>query len=199
MNREAYQQQLANLLPTGQAWPREQGSNLMVLLGVIASEFARAHALADAALLEANPRTTSQMLTDWERVAGLPDDCSSLGDTLPERLEQLVNKVTRRGGQSRAFFQSIAEDLGYQVILEEFRPFIPGISYPGQAIWGAQDVRFYWRVKVTQAKLLYFYCGSSELNERLLDFRAAEDLECILNKLKPAHTILIMAYEGVEG
>ncbi|MBM3618360.1 MAG: DUF2313 domain-containing protein [Alphaproteobacteria bacterium] len=199
MNKEAYQQQLAASLPTGPAWERDLSSNIMAILGVIASEFAHLHGRTEQLLREAIPATTQEMLTDWEKAAGLPDECSALGDTLQERVEQLVSKVTRRGGQSKAFFQQIAEEMGYEVVVEpRFRPFIPGISAPGDLIWMDETIRFYWRVRVLKAKLVFMRCGQSTLDERLLDFRQAEDLECILQKLKPAHTVLIVAYEGVE-
>jgi uncharacterized protein YmfQ (DUF2313 family) len=76
--RDAYLAQLAALLPTGPALPREADSVLMRLLGMPAAELAAVQARVDALLAEADPRITAELLPDWEAAFGLPDDCSPL-------------------------------------------------------------------------------------------------------------------------
>jgi uncharacterized protein YmfQ (DUF2313 family) len=78
VNAADYRQQLAALLPTGPALPREPGSVLMRLLEPPAAELARIELRAIALLDEADPRVTAEMLVDWERAFGLPDDCSPI-------------------------------------------------------------------------------------------------------------------------
>lgn len=73
-----YLQQLAALLPTGPALPREPGSTLMRLLEPPAAELARIELRGLALLDEADPRATTEMLVDWERAFGLPDGCSPI-------------------------------------------------------------------------------------------------------------------------
>ena len=198
MNRAAYLIFLQSLLPPGQAWTTDHMAALTKVLDVIAGEFSRIHIRTDELLREADPRNTVEMLADWERVAGLPDTCTGDLETLQERRTALVQKVTGIGGQSKAYFQSIAESLGYEVEIDEFRPFICGISHCGDILNGGHDVRYNWRVRVLEPRITYFRTGLSRCGERLMSIRAAEDLECILNRLKPAHTNLIFAYEGGE-
>lgn len=197
MNTEAYLSQLSSLLPTGAAWTREASSNMMAVLGFMASELAKIDARADDIMDEADPRTVFEMLPDWEAVAGLPDTCSNLGDTLQERVNALVEKITRMGGQSKNYYASVAENLGYQVEIDEFRPFICGLSRCGDVLNGGHSVRHTWRVRVLDIRATYFRTGVSRCGERLVSLRRAEDLECLLANLKPAHTKLIVAYEGV--
>lgn len=197
MNRDAYIQQLTSLLPTGQAWNTEPGSNTQRALSVIASEFAFIHARVDTVIREALPSTTQDLLTDWEKAAGLPDSCSVLADTRPERIETLTDKIRRIGGQSRQFFIDLAARLGYEIHIIEHRPFMCGISHVGTDLLSeGHDCRFVWNVRVLNAKPLYLRCGQSTLDQRLLDFRQADDLACIFHKLKPAHSELIIGYEG---
>lgn len=198
MNRDAYVQQLTSLLPTGQAWNTEPGSNLMAMLRVFAAELAQLHGRADRIMIEALPSSTFDLLEDWEKAAGLPDSCSPLADTRPERIDALVSKIKRLGGQSPQFFIDLAESLGYEIEITEFRPFLCGINHCGtDHLTEGHDIRFIWYVTVLNAKLLYLRCGEGTIDQRLLDFRQADDLACVLMKLKPAHTELIIGYEGV--
>src|SRR5882724_8978671 len=91
---EAYLQQLINLTPPGQAFPTDSSSTWAKLLNVIADTCARIDSNAVLLIDEAFPDTTTILLPNWERVAGLPDDCSDvLGDTFAIRRQNLVAKL----------------------------------------------------------------------------------------------------------
>jgi uncharacterized protein YmfQ (DUF2313 family) len=75
MDSSAYLSQLIGLLPPGDALPREPGSRLERLLSVPAGELARVDGRVEALLREADPARTTEMLVDWERALGLPDEC----------------------------------------------------------------------------------------------------------------------------
>lgn len=196
MTKEAYLHQLQDLLPRGQAWTRDKDANLTKVLGLIAGELQRVADRVDALHTEADPRTTLEMLEDWEHTAALPDTCASSASTYQERIAALVDKITRTGGQSPAFYIGIAERLGYEIEIEEFEPWICGWSECGEELNGGDDVRFQWLVRVLGPRLIEFIAGASECGDALGDFIQAEDLECILRILKPAHTNLIVTYEG---
>lgn len=196
-NQSAYLHSLQALLPQGQAWTREPSANLTKVLNVLAAELAKVDSRIQRMHSEADPRTTIEMLTDWETMAGLPDTCTPAAVTYQERIAALVDKVTRLGGQSPAFYIGIAERLGYEIEIEELRPFICGHSECGEELNGGDDIRFQWVVRVLGARLTEFFCGVSECGDALGEFDQAVDLECILRLLKPAHTNLILSYEGV--
>lgn len=188
-----YLEQLKTLLPPGQAFPREAGTTLHSLLDGMSIELARVDGRGEVLPVEANPSSTNEMLSDWERVAGLPDKCSGvLEETLQGRKNALLAKLTSTGGQSPAYFIELANSLGYTVTIEEFRPFRAGISHAGDALTNGAWV-FTWRIHAPQTSVISFRAGMSAAGERLRTW-GNDTLECKINQLKPAHTIALFAY-----
>lgn len=188
-----YLEQLKTLLPPGQAFPREAGTTLHNLLDGMSIELARVDGRGEALPLEANPASTNELLTDWERVAGLPDKCSGvLEETLQGRKNALIAKLTSTGGQSPAYFIELASVLGYTVTIEEFRPFRAGMSSAGDALTNGPWV-FTWRLHAPETSIIAFRAGVSAAGERLRTW-GNDTLECKINQLKPAHTIALFAY-----
>lgn len=193
-----YRELLKALLPPGRAFPRDPGTTLDSLLSAMAEELARIDGRADRLLVEAIPSTTAEMLTDWERAAGLPDNCSgTLSDTLQGRRADLVTKLASQGGQSKAYFIALAARLGFTITIEEFRPFRAGMSTAGDSLTNGDWV-FTWRVIAPETTVTYFSAGQSAAGEPLRRWGNGP-LECRLNQLKPAHTILQFAYVPPSG
>lgn len=103
---------LQALMPPGVAWPRDPDAELTKTLRALAYEFCRVQARARTLLDELDPRTTVEMLDDWERVFGLPDDCVT-PTTLAERRAALQAKMLGFGDPTKAFFLNMAQQLGY--------------------------------------------------------------------------------------
>lgn len=197
MTATAYRKQLQALLPFGIVWPRRPDATLTKLLDGIAEELARVDSRADDLLSNAFPAGALEMLPDWERIVGLPDACSTeLANTIAERRKNVVSKLTERGGCSRAWFIAFAAKLGYTIEIDEFRPFIAGISRCGDRLNGAPSVRYTWRVRVIGPRYTPFRTGASQCGDLLGKITRAEDLECQLKRRKQAHTNLIVSYEG---
>lgn len=192
-----YLGQLQALLPHGPAWTADNEAAVTKQLGAIAAEFARVDARARRLVDEADPRSTFELLPDWERVCGLPDSCSAeLAATLQERRAEVVSRLTAQGGASLAYFIGLAAAMGYAIEIDEFRPFVAGWSRCGARLNGDHAVRYQWRVRVSGPRYTPFRTGASQAGDRLGKIVQAEDLECKLKRLKPAHTNLIFAYEG---
>lgn len=113
MSANQYREQLQALLPSGAAWPRNQGAILTATLDALAQELARVDVRMGDLLNEADPRTTNELLTEWERSRGLPDPCVTGPLTSDQRRNNLVAKVTNLGGQSPMYFLLVAERLGF--------------------------------------------------------------------------------------
>jgi uncharacterized protein YmfQ (DUF2313 family) len=65
---------------------------------------------------------------------------------------------------------------------------------------GPPTNRFYWTVHVDQAKLIWFRCASGQCGvDPHLRIGTADDLECLLNRWKPAHTQIIFDYSGLSN
>ncbi|AXK39612.1 YmfQ family protein [Crenobacter cavernae] len=193
LTEQDYARQLADLLPVGAAWPREPDSALARLLAGLAIEFALIDARGDELLAESDPRTTYEMLADWERVAGLPDECTVPGGSMAARRGALLSRLTGVGGQSRAYFIGIAAALGYPgATVTEFRPF-----HCQSACDDSLDPdpwRFVWRLNLPAASNVRYMTAESAGDEALAEWGDAT-IECVINRLKPAHTIVQFAYQ----
>ena len=190
-----YYRVLLSLRPRGPAWAEDDNDLL-----AHAEELARAHNRSVDLLDEADPRSALEMLEAWERVCGLPDECSgSFATTVAERRQAVVNKLTSRGGQSIAYFEALATALGYDVTITERRPFTCGKSEcggPDELAPGA--IRHLWSVLVHGPRVVWFEMGQGELGaDPFAKITRAEDLECLLTRYKPAQSRLTVGYEGV--
>lgn len=170
---------------------------------------------ADLLEIESDPRTTTELLPDWERAWGLPGPCVTPAQSIAQRRAALVAKMTLLGGQSRQYFIDLAASLGYTITISEFLPYQCGISRVGDTrsaldnpedptryMWqlGAPELRYYWTVHVSALRLTYFRTGISECGiDRLLAIDGPAELECILNLLKPAHTDLIFDFSAIAA
>ena len=124
---------MAHLLPQGIAWPREPDTILQRTVRGLSQIFGYVDRRAgDLLETESDPRTTIEMLSDWERNWGLPDYCFvGVGQNLAQRRYFLILKMTLEGGQSREWFIWVCNQLGYDVGITEFAPFMVGISRVG--------------------------------------------------------------------
>lgn len=192
---------LLSLLPPGQM-ANDADSNWAKIFTPYAKELARLDGRARGLLKEADPRTTSELFSEWESFAGLPDICTPDDLSYTERRDRLIQKLKTAGGQSRAYFIALAETLGYTITITEYRPFTCGVDQCIAAdsavyvtITNPED-RFVWDVSVDGPRATWFHCGESECGvDPMLKLTVANDLECIFNRLKPAHTKLNFIYQ----
>lgn len=198
-NAAAYAEQLGALLPRGRAWLRAPGSLMAALLAGIAEEFARADRRVIVLGDEADPDSALELLPEWERVAGLPDQCLPTTGTIRERQLRVARKISGLGGQSRAYFIDLAAQLGIAVTIEEFRPFTAGMR-SGSRCYGV-GWRFVWLVRVLPfsegsgfaVRNERFTAGHSRAGDRLRSF-SVNELECIIRRAAPAHTKVLFSY-----
>lgn len=187
-----YRHLLQQLLPPGAAWPRDIDAVLTKLLTGFAVGMARAHNRGIDLVDESDPRAATEMLTDFERVVG-PDTCIEGGlTTLAERRAYVHARWTARGGQSRAFFIALAEALGYEVTITEYRPFTCESECEDPLC--DEEWRFAWTVNAPETTIREFTCESG-CDEPLRTW-GNELLECAVSRAKPAHTVCHFAYGG---
>ena len=97
-----YKPTLRSLLPRGKAWNFDLESNFLKLVFSFAVEMARVSNRALELITQVDPRTTTELLSDWERVLGLPDTCQGvLPASIEERRQDVISRLTMVGGQSR--------------------------------------------------------------------------------------------------
>ncbi len=188
---------LQRLLPRGLAWPRDPEARLTDLLAGLATTQARQHArTGDLSERESDPAQALELLSDWEAAYGLPDPCLPLNATIEQRRAALLARIAARGGQSIAYFTEVAAALGYDILVEEFRPFRVGAGRVGTPIYG-QDWASAWRIRTAASTIAAFRLRRSAVGEPLRSW-GNDHLECVMRRLKPAHTTLLFAtFQGV--
>lgn len=171
----AYAAQLRQLLPRGPLWQWREDSPLVGLLLALAAGLSRFHLAAARLPREADPRTTSELLAEWEASCGLPDGCLPGGGSADQRRNAIVARLVATGGASRAYFIEIAAVYGYTITITE-----PALHT--------------WRVNSTEdVSITPFRAGLSRAGEPLRTF-GNQQLECLINRIKPAHTVVEFAY-----
>jgi uncharacterized protein YmfQ (DUF2313 family) len=215
-----YAQAFLSLLPQGQAWPRHPESTLVKACTGLNEYWGFVDGrAADLLEQESDPRLAVELFPDWQRNWGLPDPCF-FGEqsSIAASRAILMLKMTLLGGQSRDFFIEMAAALGYTIHITEYSPYITGISMVGDTTqqeiaaggdgthmrWqlGGPEMRFYWTVHVDTARLIWFRVGGNggEVGvDPHLIIGIAQDLECLLNRWKPAQTLIVFDYSGLTS
>ncbi len=103
-------------LPSGAAWPRAVDTNSTDFARGLSKEFERINARVEQLLLEMDPRTTTELIADWERITGLPDPCAEVAPTtIEDRRAAVTARIVARGngGPGVAFLTTVMTTLGY--------------------------------------------------------------------------------------
>lgn len=209
-----YLAQARALHPRGLAHVIAIGSEREKLWEAVAQLMGNVDARAGDALLEADPRTTTELLPDWERNYGLPGPCTGLAESAVGRRGALWGRVTAQGGQTPAYIIEVALALGYTISIEEHFRFqvgrgrvgpggtstVPGSSwtYPRGRLWGdvppTENWVYNFTVHAPEQTAFYFRVSESVVGDRLVDW-GNEILECGVREIKPAHTRVQFKYD----
>jgi uncharacterized protein YmfQ (DUF2313 family) len=183
LSAESHARQLKQLLPRGSLWILEPGSTLSKLLLAISDELARVHGRGEDLVEEWDPSTTDELLADWERVLGIPEEGMTLATLAADRRLAVARKYVSRGGQTPYYLLTLAALAGFPVVsYDEVSPYV-------------------WRltVDVSAATVAYtlvqqdFRAGTSRAGDRT-DSHTVPQLEPIILRDKPAHTSVWFAY-----
>lgn len=165
------------------------------LSAVIAAEAAALEAAERSAahLYEARFPGSGEALADWERMLALPDACL-MGEeqTVRQRTQSVLGRLRGRGGQSRTFFVSLAKTLGYDITITNFRPAQVGLARAGDPVIG-NDWPLAWQVNAPPVTLSPAVAGLAAAGEPLAVW-GNRPLECWLQRLAPAESVLIFNY-----
>jgi uncharacterized protein YmfQ (DUF2313 family) len=170
---DTFKNQIVKLLPPGQAF---SGDNLHALVQAFAPESKRLCDFIEQVFTEAIPSTTSDCLTDWERICALPKSGFELGSTTAIRRNDIIAQLISTGGQTPAYFILIAAALGYTATIESsIFPFRAGKSRCGDYVT-TEAARYVFIMTITN-------CGIED-----------DKLEYLVKLYKPAHTIAIFRW-----
>ena len=194
MRAENYLSQLQNLLPLGIAWPRDPDAVLTRLLSAWAEEFARINDRAEQLFDEIDPRTTNELLSDWERVFGLPDPCAvALLDELDpaQRRAAVIAHMDDITGQSLADYERLIRAMGYEVKITAFdlHDVMMDVDYPITV----PPWQYVWSVSAPAVTVNHL--STMDTVDDPLAWWGNVVLECVIRRLKQAHTTVIFTYQ----
>lgn len=207
---DRYQDLLENLLPKGRLWQPKEQPTFSKFLGSTAVEPCRVEDRVSDLLREADPRITDELLDDWERLLGLPDECSPGMQTPDQRRAQVTEKYTNVGGLSKEFYEFTAAQLGFPtVVVSNFVNFVVGRGTVGQPLSNyfletlqvgepigvpLQVVgwRYYWHVDMPATSVETLEVGEP-IGVGLREFTNPV-IECTMRKLKPAHSGIFFTF-----
>lgn len=190
MDAHAYARQLQQLLPRGAVWWLESSTTLSKFLLGLSDELARVDGRGVTLIDEWDPRTTFELLGDWERVYGLPDPCVGTDPSIVQRRASLVAKVIGIGGQTPAYFIAVAAALGFSITITEFSPHTVDDDVEAPIV--GDDWAYAWLVTAPLNTV-----GELTVEETVddpLSWWTNLVLECVLQALKPAHTQIVFQF-----
>lgn len=182
------------LYPRGRVWPNDPDAQQSIFIGALAQEYAQLDADANALRADIFPASTVNLLPEWEESLGLPDPCLGPSPSIDERQAQVLAKFVGSDGQSAAFFIAYAAALGFVITITVYAPFVCGRGACGGFI-ARDDVAHLWLITIVSGsgavELAASRCGTSVCGDPIGSGSTTYPvLECEMNKLKPAHTIL---------
>jgi uncharacterized protein YmfQ (DUF2313 family) len=121
-------------------------------------------------------------------VLGIPDKCIPLGDTVEERRDFILLKLSALFAQTKDDFQRIAERLGYNIVISHIAddafppysvPFFPTSSPPDKFTWVVTGEDIVGGLPPYDVPFIPIDGSSSSI------------LQCLFNILKQANTRVI--------
>lgn len=205
-----YADSLGAHLPRGEVWARPEGSTWQRLLLGLAGELSRAAGRALDLEREIDPRTTIELIPEWEEFLGLPDPCAGPAPDLLTRRAAVVAKLLDGGGATAAYLIALAARLGYLVTIHEHKPFRMGVGRMGDPLDGPGNPFFMGVGRMGDRLGPYnlwagvFDVVAPEFTERWFRMGSTmgtplrtignEILECAIRRAAPAHLLPHFTY-----
>lgn len=183
---------LLALLPPGFAWPRDLGTITADLFEVVGDEFARLEANAESLIAESLATRTSDFLTEWEADWGLPETCGGTAGGIDQRKATLVAKVLDTGGLSIQRLIDHAVARGYTITIDEFA----AATVEDDVETPLYDEHWCWVIQVNAPEVTVHHATVEDDVETPLAWWGNDGLECLINRIKPAHVYALFSYGG---
>lgn len=187
MTPRDYQHAGQQLLPSGLAWDKELNSENSKLQLGLGYEFSRIESAGELLLKEVIPSDAILLLKEWEEFAGLPDCTIDEIATVEMRHQSLSAKIKMTPSLCSTFLEKIAADRGYTIKIIDKYPHhcMRDINYP-LAPW-----HNWWIAYVHVFNYASHYMTVLDNVKTYLKMNDYGDLQCLLERYKPAHINLI--------
>ena len=195
MNKEDYRLLFQRLMPFGPAWTRHKDSVMSMLANGIAAIYLFVNDRVEKTTREMFPYSCEETLEDWEKAYELPEPCPHAGYhaeglTAEERADAVVAKINRSMSLTAKNIEDLAARLGYSVRAIEFPQTVCGIARCGDRLGGDHNSSFHILVNIDGNRFSYARTGMGRCSDYMCRVSWADDLECLLNRIKHAHTVV---------
>lgn len=155
-----------------------------VLLG-LANEWIALREKLNEIEYEYDPRQTTYLVEEWEKVVGIPDGCIGNSGTLETRRTNILLKLAGINATTAQQFENIADILGYDVTVEAAKE-SSATSFPMTfpfILMPSEEALFSIIVTINDDTSGFPLTFPFFLSDGI-----ASILKCLFNKLKPANT-----------
>jgi len=192
MSAAQFLQAVKSLLPPGAAWRAESGGPLDGVLAAWADEAALVDDRVEALLAESDPRSATELLQQWEALAGLPDAGNPTTAGLGIRRGMVHGRFTDNGDVSEPGWIARAARLGGAITLSEFTPSRAGVMQAGDEL-APQDAVFVLGITAALSTAGAFRAGDSQTGD-MLGEGGATQFEFNMKRMQQGHTQLFFNY-----
>lgn len=111
--QEEATRQLASVIPDGRAWQAKNlaGTNMNALISACAAEFREIQKQIETLAREFDVRLTDQLLPDWEKSCGLPEECIGPLASLEDRRNAVIIRLRKIPFVTKEELEQLAFDL----------------------------------------------------------------------------------------
>ena len=192
---------LGDHLPNGPAWTagRLPSTNMGKLVEGLAIEFYRVYVLTEKLFNEMDITQADELLGEWERSVGLPDECFSTDVTLEQRRIQVEQKFANFGGvQKVEDFIRVAAVFGFN-IEKVLIPTGSSVTFPLSF-----PIQYFDSTSVSEHTLVFKILGDFSVDPDLFPLpfplpfliNVRGFLQCLFEQLAPANVNVIIRTEG---
>lgn len=195
--------QVLALTPRGPAWGTDEAGDGQgaspVMRGfwrAIAGWAADIYRAAFDAATQSFPSAVTWSIEAWEREYGLPDPCFS-GDTgMQGRVNALRARFGATGGASQAYLVCLAASVGYDIAIDEWAALECGATGFGEEGFGSPDLLTYFFVTLGTTGMTWITFGREGFGENGFGTLLANDLICVIERVRPLHTQAVYDLSG---
>lgn len=196
-NQEDHTDSLVAYLPGGElfAAKNEPSSNLRRLFAGLAVEIKQAEDLMNELTFQHDINCTTDLIREWERAVGIPDECFPGTGSLDIRRQHVLIKLASLGVSTAKGFVDLAALFGFKALVPSGATYgIFPLAFPIAFFQYPQDARF----------TLYVFLDSENVPE-VFPFETtrfpipffsnvSNIVECLIRKLAPANVNVIFQY-----
>lgn len=191
-------------LPSGKAFAGKHvvASNMRKFIEAICEEFVLGEMTIEEFKQEMMPDSTTEYITYWERVVGIPDHCFQVADNIVDRRLNVKRKLSLLGLQTRADFEGFAAAMGIQIKVRSGVDHLAtdggyGTELPAIPYAGAYPLGFGSSIKTARFTVVVTSVSDQNAFDYDFDFpfQTAEQalMECVFKHAIPANCQIIFA------